>query len=364
MKIGIVCDYLENWAPRSNAEDYDNVGLLVGDKESVCSGIMVTLDTTEQVLDECLKKKCNLIISFHPIIFSGLKKLTGKNHVERIVFKAIKNDIAIYAIHTALDNFRYGVSHSMAEKLGLVDTKILIPKEGSLMKLKTYVPHSHLEPLLEALYLAGGGQIGNYDQCSFTTKGYGSFRGNNLSQPTIGKPGERTILPETQLSLVFHPYNKEKLLRALKKSHPYEEVAYEVYRLDNPSKEIGLGLIGNFAKPILENKFLGLVKDTFKIHTIRHSKPLEKYVYKIAVLGGSGSFAIEQAKALGADAYVTADLKYHNFFQADGTILLVDVGHYESEQFTCSLILEYLRNKITTFAVLLSETNTNPIHYY
>lgn len=364
MKVGVVCDFLEKWAPKSNAEDYDNVGLLVGDKESVCSGILVALDTTEQVLDECLEKKCNLIVSFHPIIFSGLKKVTKKNYVERVVFKAIKNDIAIYAIHTSLDNFRYGVSHGMAQKLGLRGTKILIPKKGSLMKLKTYVPSNHLESVLEALYLAGGGQIGNYDQCSFTTKGYGSFRGNDQSKPTIGKPGERTILPETQLSLVFHPYNKENLLNALKKSHPYEEVAYEIYRLDNPSKEIGLGLIGEFTKPLLEDKFLSLVKDAFKIHTIRHSKLLEKSISKVAVLGGSGSFAIEQAKALGADAYVTADLKYHNFFQADRSLLLVDVGHYESEQFTCKLIQDYLRNKLTKFAVLLSGTNTNPIHYY
>ena len=364
MIIAEVIQHLEDFAPIATAEDFDNVGLLVGNKNTVVSGILVTLDTLDEVVEEAISKNCNLIVSFHPIIFSGLKKLNGSNYVERTVIKAIKNDIAIYAIHTALDNHYLGVNKMMCEKLGLLNTKILIPKKGSIKKLTTYVPIESADNLRAKLFEAGAGAIGNYDNCSFNIEGKGSYKANENSNPTIGKIGEIHFEQEIQLNIVFPNHLEGKILKALFSNHPYEEVAYEVISLDNENQNSGMGMIGILPEEMKEKEFLALVKKTFKAKGIRHSKLLDQKVKKVAVLGGSGSFALENAKNAGADFFITADLKYHDYYKAEGKLVVADIGHYESEQYTKNILHSYLSKKISNFAIILANTKTNPIKYY
>lgn len=363
MKIKDVTAFLEELAPLNYAEDFDNVGLLVGNYQTEVSGVLVTLDTLETTIEEAISKKCNLIISFHPIIFNGIKKLNGNNYVEKTVIKAIQNNIAIYAIHTALDNSFEGVSAKMAEILGLENKKILIPKKNILKKLTTYVPNTDAIQLRNSLFDAGAGNIGNYDNCSFSISGEGTFRGNENSNPTLGEKGKLHTENEVQISVVFEVKNEVKILKALHENHPYEEVAYEIITIENSYQNVGLGMIGELSKPMNEKDFLHYLKKTMKTDCIRHSAFINKKIKKVAVLGGSGSFAIEAAKKVGADAYVSADFKYHDFFKAEKNILLADIGHYESEQFTKNLIVDFLTKKISNFAIILSEKSTNPIYY-
>ena len=363
MIVQDVINQLHELAPLNYAEDFDNVGLLVGDKNQTVSGVLVTLDTLEAVVDEAIENNCNLIVSFHPIIFKGLKKLTGKTYVERVVIKAIQHNIAIFSIHTALDNAFEGVNSIICDQLQLQNKKILIPQSGTLKKLQTYVPNENAEALRIALFNAGAGNIGNYDACSFNLEGKGTYRGNEESNPTLGKKGELHTENETLISVVFAKHVESKVLKALFNAHPYEEVAYEITTLDNTNQYIGMGMIGDLEQEMEELDCLKYVKQKMNTECVRHSKFLNKPIKKIAVLGGSGSFAIRAAKAFGADLLVTADLKYHDFFSAENSILLADIGHYESEQFTKSFLVDYLSKKITNFAVVLSKTNTNPVKY-
>ena len=363
MKIKELLPILEELAPTAYAEDFDNVGLLVGNPSETISGILVCHDALESVIDEAILKKCNLVVCFHPILFSGLKKITGKTYVERAVIKAIQHNIAIYALHTALDNHFSGVNAIFCKNLGIENPQILIPKEKYLFKLTTYAPKSDSTAIKQALYDAGAGNIGNYDRCSFTSKGKGSFRGKKHSQPTIGIPGEDTIVNEQKIEVVFEKHLQKNLLQSLFATHPYEEVAYEITRLENSYQQVGMGMIGELEKEVDEVSFLKMVKERVQTGCVRHSDFLHKKIKRVAVLGGSGSFAIAAAKAQGADALVTSDLKYHDFFQAENEILLADVGHFESERFVKNYIFDYLSNKITTFAIILSDTNTNPVNY-
>lgn len=363
MIIKDVIHYLEELAPLSYAEDFDNVGLLVGDKQAKVTGILVTLDTLESVIDEAIEKKCNLIVSFHPIIFKGLKKITGTSYVERTVLKAIKNDIAIYAVHTALDNALKGVNDIICNTLGLKNKKILIPQKGTIKKLTTYVPTKNADSLRSELFKAGAGNIGNYDNCSFNTEGKGTYRGNESSNPKVGKKGELHEEPETQISVTFSKHVESQLLSTLFEHHPYEEVAFEVTTLDNYNQNIGIGMVGELENSQKTETFLQFVKEKMNASCIRHSTLTKENITKIAVLGGSGSFAISAAKGVGADILITSDLKYHDFFSADNDIILADIGHYESEQFTKNFLVDYLSKKITNFAVVLSTTNTNPVKY-
>jgi dinuclear metal center YbgI/SA1388 family protein len=363
MIVKDITDYLEELAPLQYAEDFDNVGLLVGNYQKEVSGVLVTLDTLEESIEEAVAKNCNLIISFHPIIFSGLKKLNGTTYVERVVMKAIKNDIAIYASHTALDNSKNGVSAKMCEVLGLQNTKILIPKKGIIKKLTTFVPSKNAEALRSSLFKAGAGNIGNYDHCSFSNIGDGTFRGNEDSDPVIGEKGKLHTEKETQISVVFESKNEATILKSLQENHPYEEIAYELSTTENVHQNIGMGMIGELSSEMDETAFLLYVKKTMQTACIRHSNLINKKIKKIAVLGGSGSFAISNAMKAGADAYVSADFKYHEFFKAENRILLADIGHYESEQFTKNLLVDYLTKKFTNFAIVLSQKSTNPIYY-
>ncbi|MDX1542635.1 MAG: Nif3-like dinuclear metal center hexameric protein [Christiangramia sp.] len=363
MTIQEVINQIEDFAPTRYAEDFDNVGLLVGDKSKEVTGALITLDTLEATVDEAIQKDCNLIISFHPIIFSGLKKLTGKNYVERTVLKAIKNDIAIYAIHTALDNQYKGVNDMISEKLDLRNRQILIPRRDSIKKLTTFVPVQNADEVRNALFKAGGGSIGNYDNCSFNIKGKGSFKGNEESNPVIGEKGKIHFEEEVQIGITYPAHLESGILKNLFKSHPYEEVAYEIHSLENKNQHLGMGMIGELSVEANESDFLKQVKKTFGAGCVRHSKLLNKPVKKVAVLGGSGAFAIENAKAAGADVFITADLKYHDFYKAEEKLVLADIGHYESEQFTKNLLYSFLSKKITSFALILADTNTNPINY-
>ncbi|NKI33335.1 Nif3-like dinuclear metal center hexameric protein [Croceivirga thetidis] len=364
MKIKSVCTLLNELAPLHYAEDFDNVGLLVGNSNDELKGILVTLDTLEDVVEEAISKGCNLIVSFHPIIFKGLKKLTGSNYVERVVQKAIKNDIAIYSIHTALDNSHLGVSAKICQVLGLKNQKVLIPKKGTIKKLVTYVPVEAAKELKNQLFKSGAGAIGNYDNCSFGAVGTGSFKGNEESNPTLGVKGQIHFEQEEQLHITFEASKEKKVLSALFEHHPYEEVAYELTTLENTNQKIGMGMFGVLGSELSEKEFLNLVKDKFGIQSIRHSKLLGKPIKKVAVLGGSGAFAIGAAKAIGADIFLTADLKYHNFFEAENRLVLADIGHFESEQFTKNLLVDFLTEKIPNFAVALSESITNPVNYF
>lgn len=363
MRIKEITNYIEELAPLSYAEDFDNVGLLIGSYNSEVKGVLVTLDTLEETVDEAITKNCNLIISFHPIIFDGLKKINGNSYVERVAIKAIKNDIAIYATHTALDNSRKGVSAKMCEIIGLVNTKILIPKKGIIKKLTTYVPTKDADSLRSSLFEVGAGDIGNYDQCSFNTSGESTFKGNQNSNPILGKKGKLHKEKETQISLIFESKNETRILNKLFEIHPYDEVSYELLTTQNEHQDIGIGMIGELSQEMNEKDFLLYLKKTMKTDLIRYSEFINRKIKKVAVLGGSGSFAILNAKRAGADAYISADFKYHDFFKAEREILLADIGHYESEQFTKNLLVDYLTKKFSNFAIVLSQKSTNPIYY-
>ncbi len=363
MKIASIIRHLETIAPRAYQESYDNAQLITGDKNWTCTGALLTIDAVEVIVDEAIETGCNLIITHHPIVFSGLKSLTGKNYIERTIIKAIKNDIAIYACHTNLDNIREGVNQKFGEKLGLVNLKILAPKKNQLRKLFTYVPKESLEDVQDALFEAGAGRIGNYSECSFSTEGIGTFKGNEKSQPFKGQKGERHHENELKLEVIFPKHLETQMVWALWQAHPYEEVAYEIFAMENEHPEIGSGMVGELPEAMPAIDFLKLVKKNFKSECIRHTNLVFKEVKKIAFCGGAGSFLLPNAIRSGAEIFITGDYKYHQFFDADEKIIIADIGHYESEQFTSELIYDILSRKFDNFAVRLSKHNTNPIKY-
>lgn len=370
MIINDVIKILDDLAPRQYAEDFDNVGLLVGDANTKVEGILITLDTLEDVVDEAIEKNCNLIVSFHPIIFKGLKKITGKTYVERVVIKAIQHNIAIFAIHTALDNALLGVNDIICNTLGLKNKRILLPQKGTIKKLTTYVPMDSAEHVRHKLFEIGAGSIGNYNCCSFNSQGIGTYKGNENSNPVVGKKGQLHAENETMISVTFLKHLESKVISTLFKEHPYEEVAYEINTLDNSNQHIGMGMIGELPEEKNTLEVLSDIKTKMKAGVVKHSNIHKNTIKTIAVLGGSGAFAINAAKSAGVDLFVTSDLKYHDFFSAENSIILADIGHYESEQYTKSFLVDYLSKKITNFApalaaskVVLSTTNTNPVKY-
>ena len=364
MTVAQIATGLEQLAPLPFAEDFDNVGLLVGDPQMEVTGVLVTLDTLEDVLTEAREKGCNLVVSFHPILFQGLKRITGATYVERVVARAIEQRIAIYSMHTALDNVREGVSRKLCEVLGLERPRTLIPRKGIIKKLVTYVPEGARRALLEKLFEAGAGELGNYSHCSFSTPGEGSFLPGQQASPAIGERGSLQLEPEQQLHLTFTAEREKAVLRALQEYHPYEEVAYEISTLENAYQHLGMGMVGELEAPMEEKAFLQHLRERLHTPCIRHSRLTGKPVRRVAVLGGSGAFAIGAARAAGADVLVTGDVKYHQFFQAEGQMVIADVGHYESEQFTKNLLVDYLTEKFPNFAIHLSETQTNPVNYF
>ena len=363
MKIKEITQFLEGIVPLSYQENYDNSGLIIGDENTEVSSVLICLDSVEEVIEEAIENNCNLIIAHHPIIFSGLKKLNGKNHVERTIIKAIQNNIAIYAIHTNLDNVKGGVSSKIANILDLKNQKILAPKKDLLRKLEVYVPKNHADELQDALFLVGAGEVGEYKNCSFQTEGIGTFLPSNNANPVIGNSGKQEKVEEVKIEVVFPKDIERRLILEMKKTHPYEEIAYQTYILDNIFPNVGSGIVGELDEEISSSVFLKKVKTLMKMDCIRYTNLVRKNIKKVVVCGGSGSFLLNKAKSVGADIFITADFKYHEFFNADNDIIIADIGHYESEQFTKELIYDLLINNFSKFAVRLSKVNTNPINY-
>ncbi|MGZ3944793.1 MAG: Nif3-like dinuclear metal center hexameric protein [Mucilaginibacter sp.] len=364
MKLSLLTAYLESLAPLSYQEDYDNSGLIVGNPDREVQQALISLDCTEAIVDEAITKNCEVIISHHPIVFRGLKKLNGKTYVERVVEKAIKNDIAIYAIHTNLDNVMEGVNTKICEMLELENCRILAPKAGLLKKLVTYVPTEKAEQVRNALFHAGAGDIGDYSECSFNAEGTGTFKGGEDTTPYVGEPGKRHYENEIRIETVYPAPIESKLLMALFLAHPYEEVAYDLYTLSNQHQQVGSGMIGELEEEMTDEEFLFVIKQNMQAKVIRHTALTGKKVKRVAVCGGSGSFLLKHAISAGADFFVTADFKYHEFFDAEGKLVIADIGHFESEQFTVQLLHDIIRKKFTNFAVRLTEINTNPVKYF
>ncbi len=364
MIISEIINFLESIAPSSLQEDYDNAGLITGNKKMECTGVLISLDCIESVIDEAITKNYNLIIAHHPIIFKGLKKINGNNYIERTIIKAIKNDIAIYAIHTNLDNVLQGVSGKMAYMLGLENVQILSSQNNILQKLIVFSPKEHAEKLTQALFAAGAGHIGNYSNCSFTSMGIGTFKPEIGANPKKGAIGIKETLPETKIEVIFPHWLQGQIINTMKANHPYETVAYDLYNLNNEYAETGSGVVGYLPKPMEERAFLVHLSTIFKIKLAKHTSFTGKMIKKVALCGGAGSFLINTAKAAGADIYISADMKYHEFFDADGQLVLVDIGHFESEQYTIDLLFELLSDKFPNFALLKTSINTNPVEYF
>ena len=364
MKIASIISCLETAADPSYQEPYDNAGLLTGSSDWECSGILLALDATAAIVQEAIQKKCNLVIAHHPIIFAGLKKINGRNYVGQAIILAIKNDIAIYAIHTNLDNVLHGVNGTIADKLGLVNRRVLLPRPSTLQKLYTFVPAAEADKVRMALFEAGAGNIGNYSEASFNTTGTGTYKPGEGSRPYKGSQGQQHEEKEIRIEIIFPAQLQTHIVEALIRSHPYEEVAYDLVSLENTQPSLGSGLMGDLPEPCKEVDFLARVKSVFGLSLIRHTRLTGNPVLRVAVCGGAGSFLINKALAMGADFFITADIKYHEFFNADDRLVLADIGHFESEQFTIDLLYDLLLKKFPTFAVLKPASNTNPVHYY
>jgi dinuclear metal center YbgI/SA1388 family protein len=365
MLVKDIINAIENFAPPVYQEIYDNSGLQVGNVNGEVKGVLLSLDVTEEVLEEAISRGCNMIVAHHPLLFSGLKRISGRTYIERIVYKAIKNDISIYAAHTNLDNARNGVNARIAQKLGLKDTAILQMKMGTLSKLYTFAPQNVADKVREALFAAGAGDIGKYRECSFNTAGTGTFKPDKNADPAIGEPGgPRELVEEVKIEVLVPKHKETQVMRALFEAHPYEEVALEFIALQNPNQELGAGMVGKLAEPMEPGNFLAFLKKSMKTDCIRHTALLDKKIEKIAICGGSGSFLLKEAIGAGADVFITGDFKYHQFFDAEGKIVIADIGHFESEQFTVEIFEEILKEKFTNFAILLSNCNTNPVKYF
>ena len=363
MKIKEIIQFLEKIAPLNFQESYDNSGLIVGNRENEVTSALVCLDSTEEVVDEAIENRCNLIISHHPVIFSGIKKFTEKSYVERTIIKAIKNDIAIYAMHTNLDNVIGGVNSKIADLLDLRNQKILAPKKDLLRKLVVHVPREHVEELKESLFNVGAGKIGNYKNCSFQTYGEGTFLPMEKANPTIGENGVQRTLEEVKIEIVFPKDIETSIINQMKKTHPYEEVSYQIYILDNFFHDVGSGIFGDLDNEISSLEFLNKLKSVMKTECIRHTGLVKDTIKRVSICGGSGSFLLNQARSVNSDIFISSDFKYHEFFNAEDDIIIADIGHYESEQFTKDLIYDLLINNFSRFAIRLSKVNTNPINY-
>jgi dinuclear metal center YbgI/SA1388 family protein len=354
---------LESLAPPAYQESYDNAQLITGNPGDEVTGIICSLDVTEEVVQEAIEKNCNLIVAHHPILFKGIKSLTGKNYVERTLIKAIKNNIAIFAIHTNLDHVDKGVNKKLCDKIGLIRTRILAPKPSLLMKLVTFVPIDHADQVLQSLYGAGAGKIGNYSSCSFQVNGIGTFKPSNEANPTLGQKGKLEKVEENRIEVLFPAYLKNRIVTELKKSHPYEEVAYYLQNLENENQEVGAGMVGELEAPIEETVFLLGLKKKLDLPMIKHTAFRNKEIKTVAVCGGAGIFLLGSARQVHADIFITSDIKYHEFFDAENQIIIADIGHYESEIHTKEILMEFLSQKFSNIALYLTKIVTNPITY-
>lgn len=364
MKIKEIIAFLEDFAPPHLQESYDNSGLICGSPETVVNSALIALDLTDEVMQEAIDKGINLIITHHPILFKPTKRLNDGHFTGRLLIKAIRNDIAIYAIHTNLDSVKGGVSAALAEKLGLQNTKVLSPRKSLLRKLVTFCPASHEEKVRLALFNAGAGKLGNYDSCSFNSPGKGSFRALENANPYVGLVNELHYEPEVRIETIYPVYIEKAVIQALISSHPYEEVAYDIFSLENIFYEVGYGIVGDLKSPLNAWDFFNFLAETCGCRCIRHSRVNTASIAKVAICGGAGHFLIPEAISSGAEIFITSDLKYHDFFEADNRIILADIGHYESEQFACVIISGLLTEKFPNFANFISGENSNPVNYH
>ncbi len=354
---------IEQVAPTAWQESYDNAGLQVGNRFQSVTGALVCLDVTEAVVDEAIALGCNLIVAHHPLLFNGLKSITGRSYIERVVIKAIQHDVAIYAAHTNLDSAPGGVSFRMAEKLGLTSVQVLDPQENQLVKLVTYLPIAHADTLRTALFEAGAGHIGNYDQCSFSQEGTGTFRAGAEAKPFCGEVGKFHREAETRMEVVVPAHRQEAVLQALRSAHPYEEPAFDLIPLANRWEQVGLGVVGNLPEPMDEILVLHRLKETFGVGCVKHSPLHNRKISRIALCGGAGASLMSKAVAAGADLFVTGEIRYHDYFDYESRLLLAEIGHYESEQYTKEIFCEIIQKKFPTFAVHSTQVDTNPINY-
>ncbi len=363
MKVQDIQTLIESIAHLQLQESYDNSGLLVGNSQDEINGVLITLDVTEEVIDEAIKTQVNCIVTHHPLIFKGIKKLTSANEVERCIIKAIKNNIAIYCAHTNLDNASEGVNRKIANLIGLENQRILQPKADTLVKIVTFVPADFADVVRAAITEAGAGKIGNYEACTFNSQGEGTFRALENANPFVGSFGELHKETEVKIESIVPKYSVNLVLAALKMAHPYEEPAFDIIPLENTNPYVGSGMIGELPEEENVQEFLKRIKSTFKVESLRFTESNKNTVKKVAVCGGSGSFLISQAQRAKADIFITGDVKYHDFFISENKMIIADIGHYESEQFTKELFYETIKEKFPKFAVHLSMVNTNPIKY-
>lgn len=357
-------DFLAMLAPPAYQEGYDNAGLIVGHAATAVTGVLLSLDCTEEVVEEAVRRGCNVVVAHHPIVFKGLKRLNGKNYVERTIITAIRSDVAIYAIHTNLDHVAHGVNAMIAERLGLTNVRVLVPKRQLLMKLTYFVPEQESQRVLDALFAAGAGKVGQYSECSFQSVGEGTFKPGTGTNPHLGQAGTLERVAERRVEVLFPAHLEANIMRALRQSHPYEEVAHYLHLLENEHQEVGAGAIGDLYEPMPVPEFLGYLKQKMEVNVIKYTATAQPMIQRVAVCGGAGSFLLPNALGAGADAFVTADFKYHEFFDAENKVMICDIGHYESEVFTKQLLFNHISKKFDNFALYLSEVNTNPVSYY
>ncbi|MFM7730266.1 MAG: Nif3-like dinuclear metal center hexameric protein, partial [Flavobacteriales bacterium] len=350
MKLSELIRDLEQWAPPALQESYDNSGLLVGNPEMEVKGVICCLDSTPEVIQEALEQGANVVVAHHPIVFSGLKRLVGRTYVQRAVELAIKNDIAIYAIHTNLDHVLTGVNGKIAQLLELQNPRILRPKEDTLYQIVVFTPKEVTQIVRDAMFQAGAGHVGQYDQCSFELTGRGAFRPLKGANPTLGTHGERMVVEEERIEVIVHGWNLNRVLQAMKTAHPYEEVAHFVVKHVGPNQEFGSGMVGDLKSAVTPQVLMEMLKDVFHAPMVRHTRFISERIQRIAICGGAGFFLLEDAIRAGADILITSDVKYHEFFDADNRIILADIGHFESEQHTIQLLVNHIREKFTTFA--------------
>lgn len=363
MKLFEITDTIEAFAPVPSQESYDNSGLIIGNKDELITGALITLDITEAVIDEAISLGYNLIISHHPLVFKAIKKITGSNNTERCIIKAIKHGIALYAAHTNLDNSYQGVNAILAEKIGLINTEILQPIKGSLVKFVVFVPKSHHELVQKAIFRSGGGVIGDYDCCSFNLEGSGTFRALDGSDPFVGEIGNLHTEPEIRIETIMPKWLENKVVKSVIEAHPYEEVAWDSYPLNNEYSRLGAGMFGILPAPADEIDFLTELKNILNIPYLKHSPFVNRKVMKVGLCGGSGNFLIEDAISKRCDVFITGELKYHDYFSAENRIMLIEAGHYETEQFSKELLYRKLKEKFTTFALQISGIISNPVNY-
>ena len=363
MYLNEICNLFEDFASLKLQESYDNSGLLIGSKAMKINAILVTIDITEAVVDEAILNNCNLIIAHHPLIFSGIKQLTGKDETQRCIIKLIKNDIAVYAAHTNFDNVIEGVNGKIADKIVLINRSVLTPLKHQYLKLITYVPKLHATQVRNALFEAGAGKIGNYDSCSYNVEGLGTFKANINAKPFVGEANVLHSEAEIRIEVILPIHLQEFVINALLKSHPYEMPAYDLVKLENIDKRLGAGIVGDLPVAVNDIDFLNQLKSEFNCQLIRHTNLKDDKIKRIALCGGSGSFLLNDAINADADIFISADFKYHEFFNAENRIIVADLGHFETEQFTKHIFYEIITKKMPTFAVRISETKTNPINY-